>query len=74
MEPQSTNGNGNIELTEDQIEIVGRFNDYSFENPNLTFEEVVEKELGPDFFPPAPQGKLFEKECHEVFERERSQD
>jgi hypothetical protein len=70
MEPQSTNGNG-IALTEDQIEIVGRFYDYSFENPDLTFEEVVEKELGLDFFPPTPQGRLFEKECREVFDRER---
>ena len=70
MEPQSTNGNG-IALTEDQIEIVGRFYDYSFENPDLTFGEVVEKELGLDFFPPTPQGRLFEKECREVFDRER---
>jgi hypothetical protein len=71
METQSTNGNGNIELTEEQIHIVGMFNDLSFENPNLNFEEVVEKELGPDFFPPTPQGRLFEKECREVFDRER---
>jgi hypothetical protein len=71
VETTPTNGNGNVELTEEQIEIVGRFNDYSFENPNLTFEEVVLKELGPDFFPPTPQGKLFEKECREVFDHER---
>ena len=70
MEPQSTNGNGSA-LSEDQIEIIGRFNDFSFENPNLTFEEVVQKELGPDFFPPTPQGRLFKKECGEVFDRER---
>jgi hypothetical protein len=66
-----TNGDVKIELTEAQIEIVGRFNDYSFENPNLTFEEVVEKELGANFFPLTPQGRLFEKECREVFDRER---
>ncbi len=59
------------ELTEAQAEIVGKFNDYSFENPNLTFEGVVLKEIGPDLFPPTPQGRLFEKECREVFERER---
>ena len=47
------------------------FNDLSFENPNLTFEEVVLKTFGPDLFPPTPQGKLFEEECREVFDRER---
>lgn len=66
-----TNGNGNVELTETQIEIIGRFNDLSFENSKLTFEEVVLKEFGPDLFPGTPQGRLFEKECREVFDRER---
>ncbi len=51
-----TNGNGTIKLTEAQIEIIGRFNDLSFENPNLTFEEVVLKEVGPDLFPPNRRG------------------
>jgi len=35
---------------------VGQFNDYSFENPGRTFEEVVLKEFGPDLFPATPQG------------------
>jgi hypothetical protein len=69
METISTNAN--IELTEAQIEIVGMFNDFSYENQDLTFEEVVLKEFGPDLFPPTPQGRLFEKECREVFDRER---
>jgi len=60
-----------IELTEAQLEIVGQFNDHSFENPDKTFEEVVLKEFGPDLFPATPQGTLFEKECREVFDRER---
>ena len=63
--------NGNIELTEDQIEIVGMFNDFSFENPTLKFDEVVLKEFATDLFPPTPQRRLFEKECREVFDRER---
>jgi hypothetical protein len=74
METISTNGTG-IELTDAQIEIIGMFNDLSFENPGLTFEEVVLKEFGcssiEDLFPPTPQGRLFEKECREVFDRER---
>jgi hypothetical protein len=71
METIPTNGDVNIELTEAQIEIVGMFNDFSYENQDLTFEEVVLKEFGPDLFPPTPQGRLFEKECREVFDRER---
>jgi hypothetical protein len=50
---------------------VGQFNDYAFENPGKTFEEVVLKEFGPDLFPPTPQGRLFEKECRDIFDRER---
>ena len=30
--------------------IVGHFNDYSFETPKLTFEQVARKELGPKVF------------------------
>jgi hypothetical protein len=75
MELPPTNGNGKIELTDDQIEVIGMFNDLSFENPGLTFEEVVLKEFGctsiEDLFPPTPWGRLFEKECREVFEMER---
>jgi hypothetical protein len=75
MDTEPTNGNATSELTEEQIVIVGRFNDFSFENPGLTFEEVVLKEFGcssiEDLFPPTPWGRLFEKECREVFEMER---
>jgi hypothetical protein len=51
VETIPTNGNGNIELTEDQIKIIGMFNDFSFENPNLTFEEVMLKEFGHEDLP-----------------------
>jgi hypothetical protein len=63
METKPTTEHGNIELTEAQIKIVGSFNDFSFENPKLTFEEVVLKEFGPDLFPLSPQGRLFEKDA-----------
>jgi hypothetical protein len=71
MGTMPTNGNGSVELTEEQIHIVGMFNDLSFENPNLTFEETVLKEFGPDLFPPTQQGKHFERECRKVFDSER---
>jgi hypothetical protein len=47
MDTKPTTEHGNIELTEAQAEIVGQFNDYAFENPGKTFEEVVLKEFGP---------------------------
>ena len=56
METKPTEEHG-IELTEAQLEIVGQFNDYSFENPKLGIEEVVRKEFGPDLFPATPQGQ-----------------
>ena len=71
METKPTEERGNLELTETQFEIVGQFDDFSFKNPNMTFEEVVEQEFGPNLFSSTPQGRLFEKECREVFERER---
>ena len=32
-----------------QVEIVGQFNDYSYENLKLTFKQVARQELGPKF-------------------------
>jgi hypothetical protein len=58
-------------LTTAKIEIVGQFNDYAWENPNLTFDEVATKELGPIPFPNTPNGRLFRRECKEVFDLER---
>jgi hypothetical protein len=60
-----------VKLTEAQVEIVGQFNDYSHENAKLSFEQVARKEFGPGLFSSTPQGRLFEKECREVFDRER---
>jgi hypothetical protein len=54
-----------------QIEVVGQFNDYAWENPKLTFEEVAQKELGSSAFPRTPNGRKFRSECKNVFDRER---
>jgi hypothetical protein len=56
-------------LTAAQIEIVGQFNDYSYENSKLSFKQVARKELGPNPFPCTPNGKKFEVECRKVFDR-----
>jgi hypothetical protein len=58
-------------LTEAQIEIVGQFNDFSFENPKLSFEEVARKELGSNAFPKTPNGRKFRAECKAMFDLER---
>ena len=58
-------------LSAAQIERIGQFNDYSFEYPGLTFDEVVKKVLGPRPFPNTPIGREFEREAREVFDRER---
>jgi hypothetical protein len=57
------------ELTFKQIEIVGQMKDHSFENKNLSFEQMVKK-LCLKFT--GPNGKLWEKECREAFDRERA--
>jgi hypothetical protein len=46
-EADETEKSKSPKLTAAEIEIVGQFNDYSYENPNLTFEQVARKELGP---------------------------
>jgi hypothetical protein len=56
-------------LTPEQWELVGQFNDESFENPKLSFEEVAAK-LGARFSD-TPEGRLFEKECRACFDLER---
>jgi hypothetical protein len=58
-------------LTADQIEIVGQFNDYSFENPKMTFEQTVQKQFGKNLFPRTPGGAKFKAECRKIFGRER---
>jgi len=60
-----------VKLTAEQIEIIGQFNDYSFENPKMSFEQVARKTLGANPFPGTPQGTKFKQECRKVFDRER---
>jgi hypothetical protein len=62
---------GHARLSFAQIEVVGQFNDYAWENPKLTFEEVAQKALGSSAFPRTPNGRKFRTECKSVFDRER---
>ena len=54
-----------------QIEIVGQFNDYSWENPKSTFAVVARKQLGAKAFAKTSNGRKFRSECKKVFDSER---
>jgi hypothetical protein len=54
-------------LTLEQIEMLVVFSHASEDYPDLSFEEVALKLLGPEPFKPTPNGKQFEKQCREVF-------
>ena len=54
----------------EQIEMLANFSDYAVDYRKPSFEEIAKK-LGLDFSK-AKNGKLWEKECREVFERERA--
>jgi hypothetical protein len=64
-------GKESPKLTIEQIEMLANFSHASEEYPDLSFEEVALKLLGSEPFQPTPNGKQFEKECKEVFDRER---
>jgi hypothetical protein len=59
-------------LTVEQIELVGQFNDFAWENPKLTFDAVAKKVLGPNPFTKTPNGRKFRAECKKVFDLERA--
>jgi hypothetical protein len=62
---------GRARLSSAQIEVVGQFNDFAWENPKLNFEEVAKKALGSNESPKTPNGRKFRTECKSVFDRER---
>jgi hypothetical protein len=57
------------DLDFEQSEMLANFSDYAFDYPKLTFEKIANK-LGVDFSA-AKNGKAWEKQCREVFEKER---
>ena len=54
----------------EQIEMLANFSDYATDYLKLSFEEIAKK-LGVDFRE-ATNGKVWEQECREVFDRERA--
>ena len=57
------------DLDFEQIEMLVNFSDCAADYSKLSFEETAKK-LGVDFSE-AKNGKAWEKECREVFDRER---
>ena len=60
-----------VRLTDAQAEIAHQFNDLSFENRKLTFEQVSLKALGKKSFGRSLTANQFERECPKAFDRER---
>jgi len=58
------------DLDFEQIEMLAKFSDYAADCPDLLFEEIA-KLLGVDFSKPR-NGTVWEKECRDVFERQRA--
>jgi hypothetical protein len=58
------------DLDFEQIEMLANLSDYAVDYPKLSFEGIAKK-LGVNFRK-AKNGKLWENECREVFERERA--
>jgi hypothetical protein len=57
------------DLDFEQIEMLANFSEYAADYPILSFEEIAKK-LGVDFSA-SINGNVWEKECREVFDRER---
>jgi hypothetical protein len=60
------------ELSTEQWEIGGQFNDISFEYPKLDFDQAAKKVLGAKPFPNTPAGRAFGREAKAVFDQERA--
>jgi|HubBroStandDraft_2_1064218.scaffolds.fasta_scaffold48379_4 hypothetical protein len=58
-----------IELSEDQLELVGQMNDLAYENQDKTFEELLHPIAAK--FQHEASFDAFLASCREVFERER---
>jgi hypothetical protein len=59
-----------IELSEEQLEVIGQINDLAYEHPNLTFEQLMQR-VGAQFAN-APSYGEFVAACWQIFKRERT--
>jgi hypothetical protein len=58
-----------VQLSEEQLEIIGQINDLAYEHPSETFDQLMQR-VGIQFAN-EPSFEMFLLACREVFERER---
>jgi hypothetical protein len=58
-----------VELSEEQIEVIGQINDLAYEHPNESFDQIMQR-VGIQFAN-EPSYNLFVAACREIFDRER---
>jgi hypothetical protein len=61
-----------VELTDEQIEVIGQINDLAYEHPNETLEQLMQR-VGIQFVGEPTYG-AFVVACGEIFKRERCKD
>lgn len=61
-----------VELSEEQLEIIGQMNDLAHENPDKTFEQLIQR-VGVQFAGEPSYG-VFLSACWEIFKRERCEE
>jgi hypothetical protein len=58
-----------VELSEEQLEVIGQMNDLAYEHPDETFEQLMGR-VGVQFVVEPSYG-VFVAACWEIFKRER---
>jgi hypothetical protein len=64
----ATSKKARVNLSTEQWETIGQFNDYAFEYGDLSFDETVKKVFGKSPFSSTPTGRRFRRA---IFDRER---
>jgi hypothetical protein len=59
-----------VELSEEQLEIIGQINDLAYEHPEQSFYELIQR-VGMKFAN-EPSFNVFVAACREIFDRERT--
>jgi hypothetical protein len=59
-----------VELSEEQIEVIGQINDLAYEHPNESFDQLMQH-VGIQFVGEPTYG-VFVAACWEIFKRERA--
>jgi hypothetical protein len=59
-----------VELSDEQLEIIGQINDLAYEHPNETFDQLMQR-VGFQFAN-EPSFDMFQAACREIFDCERS--